>query len=81
MKSLSQYLNEGLFDAFKIMKQFTMLQADVTAKYESGEIKNEHALENYAHSVFKNYITNDKAMSFRDWWPDFWKALTAFENR
>ena len=34
MKSLVEYINEGIFDFFKIQKQFTELQADGTAKYE-----------------------------------------------
>ena len=73
MKNLVEYLNEGLLDFIKIQKQFTALQADVTAKSES-------ELKKYAEEVFPNYITNEKAMSFKDWWPDFYEALTKFNK-
>lgn len=78
MKSLSEYINEGFFDFFKIQKQFTELQADVTAKYE--ETKSESALKKYAEEAFSKYITNEKAISFKEWWPDFYKALTRFNK-
>ena len=78
MKSFVEYINEGIFDFFKIQKQFTELQADVTAKYE--DTKSEHELKRYAEEVFPKYITNEKAISFKDWWPDFYKALTRFNK-
>lgn len=78
MKNLAEFINEGIFDFFKIQKQFTELQADVTAKYE--ETKSEYELKKYAEEVFPKYITNKKAISFRDWWPDFYKALTRFNK-
>lgn len=78
MKPLKEYICEGLFDFIKIQKQFTALQADVTAKSE--ELKSESELKKYAEEVFPNYITNEKAMSFKDWWPDFYEALTKFNK-
>lgn len=78
MKPLKEYICEGLLDFIKIQKQFTALQADVTAKAE--ELKSESELKKYAEEVFPNYITNEKAMSFKDWWPDFYEALTKFNK-
>ena len=78
MKPLKEYIDEGLFDFINIQKQFTQLQADVTAKAE--ELKSESELKKYAEEVFPNYITNEKAMSFKDWWPDFYEALTKFNK-
>ena len=78
MKNLKEYIDEGLFDFIKIQKQFTQLQADVTAKSE--ELKSESELKKYAEEVFPKYITNEKAMSFKDWWDEFYKALTKFNK-
>ena len=78
MKNLKEYINEGLFDFIKLQKQFTSLQADVTAKSE--EFKSEYELKKYAEEVFPKYITNEKAISFRDWWSDFYKALSKFNK-
>ncbi len=78
MKTLIEYLNEGLLDFIKIQKQFTQLQADVTAKSE--ELKSESELKKYAEEVFSNYVTNEKAMSFEDWWKDFYEALNKFNK-
>lgn len=78
MKNLKEYLNEGLFDFIKLQKQFTSLQADVTAKSE--ELKSESELKKYAKEVFPKYITNEKAISFKDWWADFYEALNKFNK-
>ena len=78
MKTLKEYIDEGLLDFIKIQKQFTALQADVTAKSE--ELKSESELKKYAEEVFPKYITNEKAMSFKDWWIEFYKALIKFNK-
>ncbi len=78
MKTLVEYINEGFFDIIKIQKQFTQLQADVTAKSE--ELKSESELKKYAEEVFPKYITNEKAMSFKDWWTEFYEALIKFNK-
>ena len=78
MKTLKEYINEGLFDFINLQKQFTSLQADVTAKSE--EFKSEYKLKKYAEEVFPKYITNEKAISFRDWWSDFYKVLSKFNK-
>ena len=78
MKTLKEYIDEGLFDFINIQKQFTQLQADVTAKSE--ELKSESELKKYAEEVFPKYITNKKAMSFKDWWTEFYEALNKFNK-
>lgn len=78
MKTLKEYIDEGLFDFINIQKQFTQLQADVTAKSE--ELKSESELKKYAEEVFPKYITNEKAMSFKDWWSEFYEALIKFNK-
>lgn len=85
IKSFEEYIqttNEGLFDVFKMMKQFTALQADVTAKYE--EEKNEHKLKEYAEEAYNKYIVDEglakSAKSFDDWWKAFKEALERFNK-
>ena len=96
MKTLTQQLqentqetNEGLFDVFKVRKQFTELQGalqDVIdqeletnpKRYRSGKQLMD-SMHSEAKSLYNRIITmKDEAMSFDDWWKNYSKANANF---
>ena len=100
MKTLQEQLNEsiennatveeGIFDGFKLRKQFAQLQGAVTdefeklieenpKKYRKGEDVM-RAVEYDAQKMYDEYITMDGAISFREWWGQFSKANAHFLN-
>lgn len=99
MKSLQQQLNEslenneineGLFDGFKLRKQFTQLQGAVTdefeklieenpKKYRSGEDVM-RAVEHEASKLYKEYITMEGGLTFNQWWKQFSQSNVHFLN-
>lgn len=91
MKSLTQSIQEGLFDIFKSMKQFTKLQGEVVDEYEklindnpkryySGKSVMDH-VRKFAMDKYDEIITVDDAMTFNQWWSEFSKAQTNMLDR
>lgn len=84
MKSLKQSIQEGLFDVFKSMKQFTKLQGVVVDEYEKLISKNPKRyysgkqvmdqVRKFAMDKYDEIITANDAMSFNQWWPEFSEA-------
>lgn len=84
MKTIEDLINEGMFDAFKSMKQFTKLQGVVVDEYEALIDKNpKHfhdgkqvldAVYQFAMKKYDEIITVNDAMSFKQWWSDFSEA-------
>lgn len=93
MKNLNEFakdkLNEGLFDTFKVRKQFTELQGKLQdmidteleknpKKYRSGKQLMD-AFKRDAIDLYDKVITlKDEAMSFSDWWDNYSKANANF---
>jgi hypothetical protein len=85
----AQQTNEGLFDVFKVRKQFTELQGvlqDVIdqeletnpKKYRSGKQLMD-SMHSEAKSLYNRIITmKDEAMSFNDWWKNYSNANANF---
>ena len=93
MKNLSEFtkdnLNEGLFDAFKVRKQFTELQGKLQdmidveleknpKKYRSGKQLMDVFKSDAQDLYDKVIIMKDEAMSFNDWWDNYSKANANF---
>jgi hypothetical protein len=98
MKTLQQQLNEtiennttveeGIFDVFKMRKQFTQLQGAVTDEFEKLIEENPkkyrrgedvmRAVEHDARKMYDEYITMDGAMTFNQWWKEFSGANARF---
>jgi hypothetical protein len=98
MKSLQQQINEsiennttveeGIFDVFKMRKQFTQLQGAVMdmveeiiennpKKYRDGnQVMN--AVWQDARKLYDKFITMDGAMTFNQWWKEFSGANARF---
>ena len=84
MKDIKEFMNEGLLDVFKSMKQFTQLQGAVVDEYEAMISDNPRRfrsgkqvldlVRNFAIKKYDEIITVDDAMSFNQWWTDFSKA-------
>lgn len=85
----TQQTNEGLFDVFKVRKQFTELQGalqDVIdqeleknpKRYRSGKQLMD-SMQSEAKSLYNRIITmKDEAMSFDEWWKNYSKANANF---
>ncbi len=97
MKTLQEQLNEnlnntdvqeGIFDVFKMRKQFTQLQGAVTDEFEKLIEENPKryrngkqvmdAVSNDAYKLYKQFITMDGAMSYNQWWKEFSEANARF---
>ena len=84
MKDIKEFINEGLFDVFKSMKQFTQLQGAVVDEYESMISDNPRrfrsgkqvldSVRNFAIKKYDEIINVKGAMSFNQWWTDFSEA-------
>ena len=80
----TERLDEGIFDTFKIRKQFNTLQGLVVDEYERLLDENPKkfnngesvmsAVEQFAHKAYKKIITAENALSFSQWWEQFKKA-------
>lgn len=91
MKDLSEFINEGLFDAFKSMKQFTQLQGAVVDEYEAMINDNPKRYHNgkqvlnlvrsFAMKKYDEIINVEGAMSFNQWWADFSEAHSKLLDR
>ena len=96
MKTLTQKIqentqptNEGLFDVFKVRKQFTELQGALQdmidqelesnpKRYRSGKQLMD-SMKQEASKLYDSIITmKDEAMSFSDWWDNYSKANARF---
>lgn len=84
MKDIKEFMNEGLFDVFKSMKQFTQLQGAVVDEYEAMINDNPrryhngkqvlNLVRNFAIKKYDEIIKVDGAMTFDQWWTDFSEA-------
>lgn len=84
IKKFDEFVNEGLFGAFKARNQIVKLQGAVVDEYEK-MIENDpkkfksasdllKAVEGFAQQTYKKIVTSEDAMSFNQWWEDFVKA-------
>ena len=91
MKDIKEFIDEGLFDVFKSMKQFTKLQGAVVDEYEALIDKNPkryrygkqvlNMVYDFAKKKYDEIITVDGAMSFNQWWTDFSEAHSRLLDR
>ena len=84
IKKYNEFINEGLFGAFKARNQIIKLQGLVVDEYERLlQEKPKHfqdgksvlkAVERFAYSTYKKVVTSDLALTFSQWWEIFSKA-------
>ena len=91
MRSLSEYINEGLISAFKAQWQTTKVQGELIDlaekmieenpdKYRRGAdvLKD---LEGDAKKLYAQYVTVDDALDFNQWWKEFFKSASNMLDR
>ena len=87
MKSISEYINEGLFSAFKASAQLTKAQGAVFDYFE--QHADEYAdinsirrdLEDVAEKAYKEHVTEPGAIKFKDWFKGFEKSFMEYAKR
>lgn len=88
---ISESLNEGMFDGFKIKRQIVELQGAVADLYEELLEKNPDKfrsgrevmmyIKHDASKLYDKMITIDGAISFNDWWGEFSRAHSNMLDR
>lgn len=91
VKKFNEFINEGLFGAFKARNQIIKLQGLVVDEYERLlQEKPKHfydgksvlkAVERFAYKTYKEVVTEESALTFSQWWEDFAEAQIQMLDR